>query len=566
MSWRGCLALAAIALAAACAGDENPAEPAPEVEGAETTAAAEANVEPSAVPSLRMDPPYGPPDALVDLMSAEGAASLSAEWRYHDVRIVNIESPGPGPDRRASGPPVQTNDYEPKAGPADFDDSAWPVISPESLEERRGGGRLSFGWYRTKLRLPDEVGGVPIDGATVAFEIVVDDYAEVWVNGELQFELGQSGGSVARGFNSPNRVILTRSASAGDEFQLAVFGINGPISVTPSNFIWVRAATLEIFRDAEPTQRGRRFGHVERLEAALDALISPTAEIAHLASGFAFTEGPVWRQGALVFSDPNMNTIYRYHPDGNVSVFRAKSGYRGMDIGDYHQPGSNGLALDPEGRLVICEHGNRRVTRLERNGSITVLADRHEGRRLNSPNDVIVAPDGTVYFTDPPFGLPRAFDDPSKELDFSGVFRIRDGALELMSRELAAPNGLALSPDGRFLYVDNWELDRKIVLRFEVVEGGGLGEPEEFHDFIDAGGDPDLALDGLKVDAQGNVYVAGPLGIHILSSDGQPLGVIHVVEQPANFAFGGEDGLDLYMTARTGLYRVRLNVPGAGRQ
>ena len=162
--------------------------------------------------------------------------------------------------------------------------------------------------------------------------------------------------------------------------------------------------------------------------------------------------------GYLLFSDPNANTIYRWAPEGSVSVFRAKSGYSGFDIGEYHQPGSNGLTLDPNGLLTINEHGNRRVTRLERTGNLTVLADRYQGKRLNSPNDLVYRSDGTLYFTDPPFGLPKAFDDPRKELAFSGVYMVKDGQVTLLTKELSGPNGIAFSPDEKYLYVDNWDL------------------------------------------------------------------------------------------------------------
>jgi len=154
-----------------------------------------------------------------------------------------------------------------------------------------------------------------------------------------------------------------------------------------------------------------------------------------------------------LFSSPNTNQIYRWSPPGIVSVFRSHSGYTGIDIGRYHQPGSNGLTFDPQGRLAICQHGNRRVVRVEPHGDVTVLADRYDGRRLNSPNDLVYRSDGTLYFTDPPFGLPEVFDDPKKELAFSGVFRVRDGEISLVDDSLAGPNGLAFSPDGRERYV-----------------------------------------------------------------------------------------------------------------
>jgi gluconolactonase len=269
----------------------------------------------------------------------------------------------------------------------------------------------------------------------------------------------------------------------------------------------------------------------------------------------------VWHpDGYLLFSDPNANTIYRWSPEGAVSVFRSKSGYTGFDIGEYHQPGSNGLTLDPNGLLTINEHGNRRVTRLERTGQITVLADRYEGKRLNSPNDLVYRSDGTLYFTDPPFGLPKAFDDPRKELPFSGVYKVKDGQVALLTKELSGPNGIAFSPDERYLYVDNWDLKRKVLMRYEVNPDGTIANGKVFHDFTrDA--EP-VALDGIKVDQAGIVFVSAPGGVWILSPQGKALGRIVPPEHDANLAFGDADGKSLYLTASTGLYRIRVSIPG----
>ncbi len=299
-----------------------------------------------------------------------------------------------------------------------------------------------------------------------------------------------------------------------------------------------------------------------RLDPALDDIVDPNAKIEKIAGGFQFTEGPLWVRdgGYLLFSDPNANTIYRWTPDGQVSVFRAKSGYTGVDIGEYGQPGSNGLTLDLDGRLTIDEHGNRRVTRLEKNGVLTVLADRYEGKRLNSPNDLVYRSDGTLYFTDPPFGLPKFYDDPRKELPFSGIFLLKDGHLKLLSTDLLGPNGLAFSPDEKYLYVDNWDLKKKVNMRYEVSPDGSLSNGTVF---VDASPQPgEQAWDGLKVDQRGNVYGAGPGGVWIISPAGKHLGTIKAPEQPANMAWGDDDGRTLYLAARTSVYRVRLNVPG----
>jgi gluconolactonase len=506
------------------------------------------------------DRPAALPAALVDLRTDAGANAVQAEWRYSDVSITEVAHRDPGPDLRASGAPNRTNDIMPHAQAADFDDSRWQVVRPAELERRRSHGRLAFGWYRTRITLPEKVGTVAVRGSTVVLEVVLDDYAEIWVDGKLPLVLGQTGNGAIHGFNAPSRVVLTTDARPGERFQLAIFGINGPISSPPSNFIWIRSATLDVYPMGlgETTSAPAK---IVRLSPQLDHVVPRGARLEKLAGGFQFLEGPVWHpDGYLLFSDPNANTIYRWSPEGSVSVYRAKSGYTGVDIGRYHQPGSNGLSLDPDGRLTINEHGNRRVTRLERNGSITVLADRYRGKRLNSPNDLVYRSDGSLYFTDPPFGLPETFDDPAKELPFSGVYRVANDTVTLLTSELRGPNGIAFSPDEEYLYVDNWDLARKVLMRYKVRPDGTLGRGTVFHDFT-ASREP-VALDGIKVDAEGDVYVSAPGGVWILSPAGKALGRIVPPEHDANFAFGDADGRSLYLTASTGLYRIRLGVPG----
>jgi gluconolactonase len=434
------------------------------------------------------------------------------------------------------------------------------------LDVRNGNGRLSFNWYRIKVTIPDRVGSFDPTGSTAVFEVVVDDYAEVWVNGNLPIVLGQTGGPLIKGFNAPNRVVLGRDVRPGQQFQLAVFGMNGPLSNPPGNFIWVRSATIDFYRPDSIGRMQTTKTEITRRDASLDDIVPAGAQIERLASGFLFTEGPVWiprtatTDGYLLFSDPNANTIYRWSSDGQVTVFRTKSGYTGVDIGDYGQPGSNGLTLDLEGRLTINEHGNRRVTRLEKTGALTVLADRYQGRRLNSPNDLVYRSDGALYFSDPPFGLPKFFEDARKELLFSGVFCLIKGELKLVSRDLAGPNGLAFSPDERYLYVGNWDPAKKVVMRYEVRPDGDLAGGRVFFDMTSAPGDD--AIDGIKVDQRGNLYVSGPGGLWILSPEGKHLGTLRAPEHPHNMAWGDDDGRTLYLTAQTSVYRVRLNVPG----
>jgi gluconolactonase len=501
--------------------------------------------------------PEGKPEAIVDLRTRAGVALVHGTWRYSDARIVEVDFNAAGPDMRPSGPPIIAHDIEPKAGATGFDDAGWEVLDPTTLEGRRSRGRLAFNWYRINVTVPERIGAFAPTGSTLVFEIVVDDYAEVWLDGRLHYPLGQSGGAVIKGFNAPNRVVLGRDVQPGQRFQLAVFGINGPLSNPPANYIWIRSAALQFYAP-EPLPS---LGEIVRLDPALDAIIPSDARIEKVAAGLTFGEGPVWDpEGSLLFSDPNENVIYRWSVDDGISVFRANSGYAGADIGEYGQPGSNGLAFDPEGRLTIDQHGNRRVVRLEKNGVLTVLADSFEGKRFNSPNDLVYRSDGTLYFTDPPFGLPKFFDDPMKELPYSGVFAWRDGELRLVAKDLAGPNGIAFSPDEQFLYVTNWDPAKKVVMRYPVEADGSLGAGEVFFDMTSAPGEE--ALDGIKVDQAGNLFVSGPGGAWIISPDGKHLGMIKAPELPANFAWGAADGRTLYMTARTGLYRIRTAIPG----
>ena len=513
------------------------------------------------------DTPTGRPDATIDLVTKAGVDLVKGQWRYSDTKIVEVDFKAAGPDKQPTGAPNKTYDYEPHAGGPDFDDSKWEAIEPTTLDARRSTGRLCFNWYRINVTIPSRANGVDLTGATAVFETSLDDYAEIWVDGELSRALGQSGGSVIKGWNAPNRLIVSRSVQPGQKIQLAIFGINGPISNPPTNYIWMREAKLEFYKGGmapvalTPTEVNVE---VVRKDPAIDAIVPPNPKIFKLADGFKFTEGPVWdrRGNYLLFSDPNNSTIYKYSPEGNgaLTVFREKSGYEGADIAEYGQPGSNGLTFDKAGRLTINQHGNRRVVRLENNGQLTVLADKFEGKRLNSPNDLVYRSDGTLYFTDPPFGLPKFFDDKRKELPFSGVFAVKHSKLQLVSKDFTGPNGIAFSPDEKYLYVDDWDEKKKVVMRYEVQPDGSLRNGRMFFDMTTAPGED--ALDGMKVDKAGNLYVSGPAGLWILSPEGKHLGTIMSPKHPHNFAWGDADGKTLYLCARSGLYRIKLNIEG----
>jgi gluconolactonase len=515
------------------------------------------------------DPPEGAPAAVLDLATPEGAAKAKAVWRYAEARVVETEFRLAGADGQPGDRPAMTYDISPHAGGADFDDSTWETVAPEELSKRRGGGRLSFAWYRLRFTIPEGMSRVPVAGATLVFETSIDDYAEVWVDGELPRRAGQSGGSVIAGWNATNRVVVARNARPGRSVSVAVFGANGPLSNPPTNYVWMRLARLLVYPGSsdEPFAIPPEEVNVEvlRKDPALDAIVPLNPKIWRVADNFLFTEGPVWdsRTSSLLFSDPNRNRIYRYTPGdgaGRLEVFREKSGYDGADIAEYGQPGSNGLTLDREGRLVVDQHGNHAVVRLEKDGRLTLLADRYRGKRLNSPNDLVLRSNGDVYFTDPPFGLPKFFADPLKELPFSGVYAILKRKLTLLTTELSGPNGIAFSPDEKYLYVGNWDEKKKIVTRYPVLSDGTFGTGALFFDMTQAPGED--AIDGIKVDIQGNLYVSGPGGLWILSPEGRHLGTVVGPKHPHNMAWGEADGKTLYLCARSSLYRIRLDVPG----
>ena len=535
------------------------------------------------------DVPGGKPAAVVDLATDNGAGTVKGEWRYSDTKIIEADFRGPGPDKQPTGAPVKTYDYTPHAGGADFDDSKWEVISPTTLDQRRGNGRLGFNWYRLKLTIPDHIGDFDPTGSTAVFETSLDDYAEIWVDGELSRALGQSGGSVIAGWNAENHLVVGRNVKPGQQIQLAIFGVNGPLSNPPTNFIYIRYARLAFYKtEPGPVSLTPSEVNVEvvRNDPAMDQIVGPNPKVFKLAEGFKFTEGPIWIEkdgGYLLFSDPNANTIYKYIPNGNqdgkLEAFRTPSGYSGADIAEYGQAGSNGLTVDPQGRLTINQHGNHRVVRDEADGTQTVLADSYQGKRLNSPNDLVYRSDGTLFFTDPPFGFPKFFNDSRKQLPFSGVYSIFKGKLQLVSKDFTGPNGIALSPDEKYLYVGNWprsltgqalrEEDEpasdigdkhKAIMRYEVQADGTLKNGKLFFDFTTAAGED--GLDGIKVDQTGNLYVSGPGGLWVISAEGKHIGTIITPRHVHNMAWGDADGKTLYLCARSGLYRIRLSIAG----
>ncbi len=304
-----------------------------------------------------------------------------------------------------------------------------------------------------------------------------------------------------------------------------------------------------------------KIGSIERTQPEVDKLLAKDASIEVLAEGFTWSEGPLWMGGAkdghLLFSDIPRNTIFRWSPASGISVFMSPSGYTGVTYYGL-EPGSNGLIVDKQGRLVMCEHGDRRVSVLTKDGGKMTLADRYQGKRLNSPNDAALKSNGDIYFTDPPYGLPQRYDDPRRELDFCGVYRIStDGKLTLLSTALERPNGIGFSPDEKTLYVAQSDPKKAIWMQFPVKDDGTLGEGKVFYDATSLVGDANPGLpDGLAVDASGNVWATGPGGVFIFSPAGKVLGKILTGQKTSNCKFG-EDGSSLFITADSYLCRVR---------
>ena len=311
-------------------------------------------------------------------------------------------------------------------------------------------------------------------------------------------------------------------------------------------------------------------GSVERLDPRLDKLIPKDAQIEKLAEGFEWSEGPVYiKEGNyLLFSDVPKNVIYKWDDvQGNTEVTEhiKPSGYTGKEPRK-GEMGSNGLTLDNDGRLTICQHGDRRVVRVADDGKFETLARQFEGRRFNSPNDAVWDNEGNLFFTDPFYGLEGGISDPAREIPYQGVYRrAKNGQVTVIIKDMSRPNGIALSPDHKTLYVNNSDSNKAVCMAYDIKWDGTLSKPRVFFDvtpLVKKGGLKGLP-DGLKVDQKGNVFATGPGGVLVFDKDGTHLGTINTGEATANCAFGGKDGSTLYITADNYLCRIKTKTKGA---
>jgi gluconolactonase len=328
--------------------------------------------------------------------------------------------------------------------------------------------------------------------------------------------------------------------------------------------VMIPLAAAEV--DAQLQPRPGRAPIIRSLDPRFERLVPRGAMLEKIVDDHGWVEGPVWVRdgGYLLFSDVVKNSIYKWKEGEGERVFLQPSGYTGAVPFKGPEPGSNGLALDPTGRLVFAQHGDRRISRREADGDLTVLVDRYQRKRINSPNDLVFSSNGDLYFTDPPFGLPGTFNDPDKELPFQGVYRLgRDGTLTLLTSELSAPNGIAFSPDERTLYVSNADRKRLVWMAFPVESDGTLGRGRLLYDGTESTRTRRGTADGMKVDVHGNVFGAAPGGVYVFTPSGTLLGWFDFGGNVGNVAWG-EDGSTLFIAANAAIYRIRLATKGAG--
>lgn len=349
---------------------------------------------------------------------------------------------------------------------------------------------------------------------------------------------------------------------------------------TRTVFLFLLAFTLFALTfapgQAQKAAKYPTMGKIERFDKRLDELLPKGAKIEKILGGHVWTEGPCWvpSGGFLLFSDIPRNAIYKWQEGKGESLFLKPSGYTGSKKRENEtgtdEPGSNGIELYPPDHIILCEHGDRQVSLVSlKDKSKQVLATKYGGKRLNSPNDAVVHSNGDIYFTDPPYGLPKRWEDPARELDFCGVYRIsgvgKDNTLTLLTKEMSRPNGIALSPDEKTLYVANSDPERAIWMAFPLNKDGTLGKGKVFYDATKEVGKPNRKglPDGMCVDVKGNLFATGPGGCYVFTPQGELLGIFNTGERTSNCTFG-DDGSTLYLTTDDYITRIRLRTKGKG--
>lgn len=319
------------------------------------------------------------------------------------------------------------------------------------------------------------------------------------------------------------------------------------------------AFLLAVSCSAQSSAKPLSVGKIIRLDPAFDALVPKDSKIERVATGFNFTEGPLWRpEDILWFSDVPGNVVRSLTPAGQVKVIIQRAGGVATSASGAFI-GPNGMISDKDEAVLLCQHGARRIVRVSKDMKIAPYLDKFEGHRLNSPNDLVYRSDGALYFTDPPYGLNGQDADPAKELKFNAVFLYAHGNLKPVITDLTRPNGIALSPDEKTLYVSNSDEAKRFWMRYDVAADGTVSNGRKFYDL--AGAKEQGIPDGMKVDSKGNIYAAGPEGVWVFSANGKHLGIIQPGETAANCAWG-DDGKTLYITATSSVYRIRVAVPG----
>jgi gluconolactonase len=334
------------------------------------------------------------------------------------------------------------------------------------------------------------------------------------------------------------------------------------------------AFSLTAIPDASAEKKILKTGKLIPEVAQFHRLVPRDAKIEIVVGGHVWTEGPAWVKdgGYLLFSDIPRNSVYKWQEGKGESLFLKPSGYTGKEKRENEdgsdEPGSNGLVVTPDGkRLVLCQHGDRKVavTPLKNPGKFTYLAEKYQGKRLNSPNDAVFHSSGVLFFTDPPYGLKKRYDDPARELDFCGVYKVTtDGKVELLTKEMTRPNGIALSRDEKTLYVSQSDREAAIWKAFPVRKNLTLGKSKVLMDVTDRIGKMPGAPDGMTIDARGNLFATGPGGVYVFSNKGKFLGLIYTGHRTANCTFGDADGQTLYMATDDYVTRIRLNTRGKG--